>query len=165
MTLEDTAARIRLLVLDVDGVMTDGRLYLNGRGEEIKVFDVRDGYGLKRVLDAGIEVAIITGRSSEAVERRARELGITEVHQGVGGKGPFLDELLRSRSLEPASVCCVGDDIPDLPLLERAGLPVAVADAAVEVRDAAALITKRRGGRGAVREVCELILAARGLWP
>lgn len=165
MTLEDSAARIRLLVLDVDGVMTDGRLYLNGRGEEVKVFDVRDGYGLKRVRDAGIEVAVVTGRSSAAVERRARELGITEVHQGVGSKGPLLDELLRKRNLEPAAVCCVGDDLPDLPAFERAGLAVAVADAAVEVRDAAALITKRRGGRGAVREVCEFLLAARGLWP
>ena len=111
MTLEDTAARIRLLVLDVDGVMTDGRIYLNGRGEETKAFDVRDGYGIKRVLDAGIEVAIITGRSSEAVERRARELGIAEVHQGVGSKEPLLDELLRRRNLEPAAVCCVGDDL------------------------------------------------------
>ncbi|MCF8061961.1 MAG: HAD hydrolase family protein [Deltaproteobacteria bacterium] len=145
--------------------MTDGRIYLDGRGEEIKVFDVRDGYGLKRVMDAGIEVAIITGRSSSAVDRRARELGIVEVHQGVGRKGSLLDEILRKRDLEPEAVCCVGDDIPDLPLLKRAGLAVAVADAAVEVRDAAAVITKRRGGRGAVREVCELILTARGLWP
>jgi YrbI family 3-deoxy-D-manno-octulosonate 8-phosphate phosphatase len=165
LNLEETAAGVRLLVLDVDGVMTDGRIYLDGRGEEIKVFDTRDGYGIKRVVDAGVDVVIITGRSSGAVERRARELGIGEVLQGVGPKGPLLDEILQKRGLEPATVCCVGDDLPDLPLLERAGLPVAVADAAVEVRDAAAVITKRRGGRGAVREVCELILGARGLWP
>lgn len=165
MTLEDLAAKIRLLVLDVDGVMTDGRIYLDGRGEEIKVFDVRDGYGLKRLMEAGVEVAIITGRSSGAVDRRAREIGIREVHQGVEQKGPLLDRLIRRRCLDVESVCCVGDDIPDLPLLKRGGLGVAVADAAIEVRDAAAVITKRRGGRGAVREVCELILSARGLWP
>lgn len=165
MTLDDLAAEIRLLVLDVDGVMTDGRIYLGGRGEEIKVFDVRDGYGLKRLMAAGVEVAVITGRSSEALERRACEIGIREVHQGVEDKGALLDRLLFERDLRADAVCCVGDDLPDLPLLQRAGLGVAVADAAVEVRDAAAVITKRRGGRGAVREVCELILAARGLWP
>ncbi len=165
MTLEDLAAKIRLLVLDVDGVMTDGRIYLDGRGEETKVFDVRDGYGLKRLMEAGVEVAIITGRSSGAVDRRAREIGIREVHQGVEQKGELLDRLIRSRCLDVEAVCCVGDDLPDLPLLKRGGLGVAVADAAIEVRDAAAVITKRRGGRGAVREVCELILSARGLWP
>ncbi len=156
---------IRLLVLDVDGVMTDGRIYLDGRGEEIKVFDVKDGYGLSRLMRAGVEVAIITGRSSPAVARRAEELGINEVHQGVADKGALLDEILRKRGLDQAEVCCVGDDLPDLPLLNRAGLAVAVADAAAEVRAAATLITKSKGGRGAVREVCELILSAGGLWP
>ncbi len=165
MTLDDLAAGIRLLVLDVDGVMTDGRIYLGSHGQEIKVFHVRDGYGLKRLMGAGVEVAIITGRSSEAVNRRAREIGIREVHQGVEDKGALLDRLLLERGLCADAVCCVGDDLPDLPLLQRAGLSVAVADAAVEVRDAATMITKRRGGRGAVREVCELILVARGLWP
>lgn len=163
--MENPAAEIRLLVLDVDGVMTDGRIYLDGRGEEIKVFNVRDGYGLKRLMKAGVEVALITGRSSQAVERRCEELGVVEVHQGVVDKGALLDELIRSRGLEQRDVCCVGDDLPDLPLLNRAGLAVAVADAAAEVRGAAALITKSKGGRGAVREVCEIILTAKGLWP
>ncbi|MFO7785894.1 MAG: KdsC family phosphatase [Thermodesulfobacteriota bacterium] len=163
--IERLAAEISLLVLDVDGVMTDGRIYLDGRGEETKVFDVKDGYGLSRLMRAGVEVALITGRSSLAVARRAEELGIDEVHQGVADKGVLLDELLRTRGLEQKEVCCMGDDLPDLPLLNRAGLAVAVADAAAEVRAAATLITKSKGGRGAVREVCEMILAARERWP
>ena len=163
--IEDTAAGVGLLVLDVDGVMTDGRIHLDGRGEEIKVFHVRDGYGLKRLMKAGVEVAIITGRMSGAVARRAEELGIAEVHQGVEDKGALLDDLLRRKGLEGRDVCCMGDDLPDLPMMERAGLSVAVADAAAEVRNAAALITKKGGGRGAVREVCEFILTAKGLWP
>lgn len=159
--MEDPAAKIRLLVLDVDGVLTDGRIYLDGRGEEIKVFDVKDGYGLSRLIKAGVEVALITGRSSPAVARRAEELGIIEVHQGVADKEALLDEILGSRGLTQEEVCCVGDDIPDIPLLKRAGLAVAVADAAAEVCAAATLITKSKGGRGAVREVCEMILAGR----
>lgn len=163
--MEDRAADIRLLVLDVDGVMTDGRILLGERGEEIKAFHVRDGYGLKRIIAAGVEVALITGRSSGAVARRAEELGIQEVHQGVEDKGGLLEVLMEKRGLERRHVCCMGDDLPDLPLLEKAGLAVAVADAAVEVRNAAALITKQRGGNGAVREICEFLLTARGQWP
>ena len=165
MSLEDQAAKVQLLVLDVDGVMTDGRIRLDARGEEIKVFDVKDGYGLKRLMGAGVEVAIITGRSSGAVAGRAEDLGIREVHQGVADKGEVLDRLMEERGLEADALCCVGDDLPDLPLLERAGLAVAVGDAVAEVRNVASLITKRKGGQGAVREVCEIILAAKGLWP
>jgi len=163
--MEAMAEGICLLVLDVDGVLTDGRILLDERGEEIKAFHVRDGYGLKRIMAAGVEVVLITGRSSGAVAKRASELGIKEVHQGVEEKGTLLDALMRKRGLEERHVCCVGDDLPDLPLLERAGLAVAVADAVVEVRDVATLITKQRGGSGAVREVCEFILQAKGLWP
>jgi 3-deoxy-D-manno-octulosonate 8-phosphate phosphatase (KDO 8-P phosphatase) len=159
------ADQIRLLVLDVDGVMTDGGIRLDARGGEVKVFDVKDGYGLSRLIGAGVEVAIITGRSSPAVALRARELGIVEVHQGVADKGALLDELMANRGLRREEVCCVGDDIPDIPLLDRAGLSVAVADACAEVRAAAAVTTKAGGGRGAVREVCEMILGARGEWP
>lgn len=163
--IEEAAAGIRLLVLDVDGVMTDGRILLGPGGEEIKVFDVKDGYGLSRLIKAGVEVVIITGRRSSALARRAEELGIVEVHQGVVDKGALLDELLAGKGLKHHDVCSVGDDIPDLSLFHRSGLAVAVVDAAPEVRAAASLITKRKGGRGAVREVCELILTARGLWP
>lgn len=163
--IKHAAAKIRLLVLDVDGVMTDGRIYLKGCGEEIKVFDVKDGYGLNRLMKEGVEAAIITGRSCPAVARRAEELGIVEVRQGVKDKGSLLDEMVRSRGLMQTEVCCVGDDLPDLPLLNRAGLAVAVADAVPEVLAAATVVTKSKGGRGAVREVCEMILAAKGRWP
>jgi len=162
---EDQFTEIKLLVLDVDGVLTDGRVQLDSRGEEIKVFYSRDGYGLKALQRAGVEVAVITGRASLALTRRMSELGIEEVHQGVDDKGAVLDRLIRERGLGKEHVCCVGDDIPDIPMLARAGLGVAVNDAAMEVRDAATLVTRKPGGRGAVRELCELILKAKGLWP
>jgi 3-deoxy-D-manno-octulosonate 8-phosphate phosphatase (KDO 8-P phosphatase) len=163
--IEDRAADTKLLVLDVDGVLTDGRIRIDSHGEEIKVFCTKDGYGLKCLLRAGVEVAVITGRSSTALAHRMKDLGIKEVHQGVDDKGPLLDRLIRERGLKRENVCCMGDDIPDIPMLERAGLGVAVSDAAVEVRNFATLITKNRGGSGAVREVCELILMSKGLWP
>ena len=163
--LEDRFFEIKLLVLDVDGVLTDGRVQLDSRGGEIKVFHSRDGYGLKKLQRAGVEVAVISGRESLALTRRMNELGIKEVYQGIDDKGPVLDRLMEKRGLEGKHVCCVGDDIPDIPMLARAGLGVAVSDAAVEVRDAAALVTKQPGGRGAVRELCELILKSKGLWP
>lgn len=163
--MEDRAAHIKLLVLDVDGVLTDGRLRIDSHGEEIKVFCSKDGYGLKCLMRAGVEVAVITGRSSAALTHRMKDLGIKEVHQGVNDKGPLLEKLIRERGLAKRNVCCMGDDIPDMAMLERAGLGVAVSDAAVELRNRASLITKSRGGFGAVREVCELILISKGLWP
>ena len=162
---ESWATGIRLLILDVDGVMTDGRIIMNGRGEEIKVFHVRDGYGLKRLLDAGIDVAIITGRTSKTVEHRAKELGIREVYQGVKEKESLCREIIKRKALTKDQVCCMGDDIPDLSMFKQTGISVAVADAAAEVRDAANYVTKNRGGNGAVREVCELILKAQQRWP
>lgn len=157
----DRARRIRLLVLDVDGVLTDGRLYLSSAGEELKVFHVRDGSGLVAVQRAGITVAIISGRDCAAVSRRAAELGIRHVRQGVSDKGAELDRLLAELSVEAAGIACVGDDTPDLPMLRRAGLAVAVADAHPTLREAAHWITRAPGGRGAVREVCDLLLSAR----
>jgi 3-deoxy-D-manno-octulosonate 8-phosphate phosphatase (KDO 8-P phosphatase) len=126
-TLLERARRIRLLALDVDGVLTDGRLYLSPAGEELKVFHVRDGSGLVAVQRAGITVAIVSGRDSAAVSRRAAELGIRHVHQGVADKGAELDRLLADLAIEPAETACVGDDTPDLPMLRRAGLAIAVA--------------------------------------
>jgi 3-deoxy-D-manno-octulosonate 8-phosphate phosphatase (KDO 8-P phosphatase) len=155
------ARRIRLLVLDVDGVLTDGRIYLTERGEELKVFDVRDGSGIVAIREAGIRVAIISGRSSAAVDRRARELGIEHVAQGVRGKGPELDALLARLAVSRAEIACVGDDTGDLPIFERSGLGVAVADAHADVIARADWVTTRPGGRGAVREVCDLLLNAR----
>jgi len=159
------AAMIKLLVLDVDGVLTDGRIFINERGKEIKCFHVRDGLGLKLLMRAGIDVVIITGRESNSVAFRAKELGIQEVHQGVNDKKALIVEMMKRKKLNKEQVCCVGDDLPELPLLHLAGVAVAVADAADEVRNAASFITKNRGGHGAVREVCEMILKAQQKWP
>ena len=157
----ERARHIRLLALDVDGVLTDGRLYLSPAGEELKVFHVRDGSGLVAVQRAGIAVAIISGRDSAAVSRRAAELGIRHVRQGVADKGAVLDQLLAELAVEPAQTACVGDDTPDLPMLRRAGLAIGVADAHPALLEAAHWITHAPGGRGAVREVCDLLLSAR----
>lgn len=159
-TLRERARRIRLLVLDVDGVLTDGRLHITADGEETKVFHVRDGSGIVAVQRAGIQVAIISGRASAAVTRRAAELGIRHVRQGIGDKGAALEQLLHELQLAPAMLACVGDDTPDLPMLERASLAIAVADAHASVRPAAHWITTAAGGHGAVREVCDLLLHA-----
>ena len=162
--IEDRAAEIRLLLLDVDGVMTDGHIVLTDGGEEIKSFHVRDGLGLKLLMDAGVDVAIMTGRTSKVVLNRTKEIGIEEVHQGVSDKAALLTSLMRRKGLDRNQICAMGDDLPDLPMLRAAGIAVAVADAAAEVREAAAVVTKNRGGTGAVREICEMILKARGKW-
>jgi len=157
----ERARGVRLLALDVDGVLTDGRLYLSAAGEELKVFHVRDGSGLVAVRQAGIEVAIISGRSSAAVERRAAELGIRHVRQGVADKGAVLDGMLAELGVEPEHTACVGDDTPDLPMLRRAGLAIAVADAHPAVLGAVHWVTPSPGGHGAVRDVCDLLISAR----
>ncbi len=154
------ARGVRLLVLDVDGVLTDGRLYLSAAGEELKVFDVRDGSGLVALQRAGVAVAIISGRDSGAVSRRAAELGIPHVRQGVTDKGRELESLMHELGIAAAETACVGDDTPDLPMLRTAGLAVAVADAHPGLRASAHFVTSAPGGRGAVREVCDLLLAA-----
>ncbi len=152
--------RVRLLALDVDGVLTDGRLHYGARGESTKVFHVRDGYGIKRVQDSGIEVAIISGRKSAAVAKRARDLGIKHVFQGVGDKLAVLEKLAKSRGVALEHCACVGDDTPDAPILAAAGLGVAVADAHADALAAADLVTSRPGGLGAVREVCDWLVDA-----
>jgi len=159
--LIERARRVRLLVLDVDGVMTDGRLHITAQGEETKVFHVRDGSGIVAVQRAGIAVAIISGRDSAAVTRRASELGIRCVFQGIADKRAALDALLAQLGLTADALACVGDDTPDVPMLERAALAVAVADAHPTARAAAHWITPSPGGHGAVREVCDLLLSAR----
>lgn len=157
-TLLERANDIRLLVLDVDGVLTDGRLYFTARGEEMKCFHVRDGAGIVRLLRAGVQVAVISGRSSRAVERRMSELGVTWVRQGIEDKQAALRELLDILGLTVQSVACMGDDLADLPLFEVARLAVTVADAHPSVKSRAHFITQASGGQGAVREVCDLIL-------
>lgn len=159
--IRQRARRVRLLIFDVDGVLTDGRLFVHADGSESKAFHVRDGLGIRRVQRAGIVCAIISGRRAESVVHRARELDIEHVYQGVGDKNRVLNDLLSELGLTPEQVAFVGDDIIDLSVMQRIGLAVAVADAEPEVLAGAHWRTSRRGGQGAAREVCELILAAR----
>lgn len=158
------ARRVKLLILDVDGVLTDGRIILDNSGNEYKAFHVRDGHGIKMLIKAGIRVAIITGRSSKVVDIRARELGIKDVFQKCTDKTAAYASLLDSYGLHDDQVAFVGDDIVDGPVMVRVGLPVVVADADPEIRRFGLLKTKKAGGRGAVREVTDLILKAQGLW-
>jgi len=157
-------AKIKLLLLDVDGVMTDGRITFDSDGIESKSFDVKDGHGLKLLQRAGIEVGIITGRQSAVVTRRAEELGIELVFQGVKDKLVPFNEILEKRSLTPEEVAYVGDDVVDLPVMRRVGFAATVADAVEDIKPFADLVTDHAGGRGAVREVCDFLLKKTGLW-
>lgn len=158
--LRERASKIRMLILDVDGVLTDGKLYFDHAGNELKAFHTRDGMGIKSLQRAGIDVAVITGRQSGAVTHRMAQLGIRHVYQGREDKLDVFLELLRISGLDAAQVCYAGDDWIDLPVLMRAGLSVSVADAEEYVKRQVHWITRRDGGSGAVREICNLILAA-----
>lgn len=157
------AAGIRLLALDVDGVLTDGRLYFDQRGNEMKAFSTRDGLGMKALQRFGIRVALITGRESGIVAQRAAQLRIELVFQGREDKLNALRELVSETGVDEQAICYAGDDLLDIPVLERVGLSVAPADAAALVRERVHWVTGEGGGRGAVREICDLILAAQGL--
>lgn len=162
--VEARAREIRALVLDVDGVLTDGKVtYLPG-GAEAKTFHVRDGLGVSLAKHAGITVAFLSGIESETVRRRADELGVEHVQLGIGDKPTGFEELLRKMNVKASETAYVGDDLPDIPLIQDAGLGFAVADAAPEVREAADIVLRTAGGQGAVREACERILKARGDW-
>jgi 3-deoxy-D-manno-octulosonate 8-phosphate phosphatase (KDO 8-P phosphatase) len=155
------AAQLKLLVLDVDGTLTDGALYFGAHGEELKVFHVRDGHGVKLMQAAGITVAVISGRKHPAVLKRCRDLGIRHIIQGAADKSRALDVLLRKLKLKAGQVACIGDDTPDIPLFTRVGFAVAVADAHPLALAAAHRVTDLPGGRGAVREACDWLLDAR----
>jgi 3-deoxy-D-manno-octulosonate 8-phosphate phosphatase (KDO 8-P phosphatase) len=155
------ALRLELLVLDVDGVLTDGGLWFGPRGESLKRFHVRDGHGIKLIAADGIQVAVISGRRSAAVTARCRELGIRHVVQGIRDKSRALDQLLQKLSLLESQVACIGDDTPDIPLFVRVGFAVAVRDAHPLAARVAHCRTTLPGGNGAVREVCDWLLAAR----
>ena len=152
---------IRLIAFDIDGVFTDGRFYLSDDGVESKAFHTQDGYGIRRLLDSGVEVAVISGRSSGAVEKRMAELGVAHVILGCKDKVAALDELAGSLDIAVTDCGYVGDDMPDLPLLDHVGFSFAVANAVQTVKERCAHVTRRFGGSGAVREICDLIVAAK----
>jgi 3-deoxy-D-manno-octulosonate 8-phosphate phosphatase (KDO 8-P phosphatase) len=155
---------IKLLLIDVDGVLTDGGIFYNDNGTESKAFNVKDGLGIKLLMEAGIHVGIITGRRSNALFNRCRELGIDLIYDGVSDKADALNQVLERTGLSAEEVACMGDDLPDLALMRRTGLSIAVADAHVTVRESADMITSAKGGHGAVREACDAILKAKGVW-
>lgn len=160
----DRARRIKLLVLDCDGVLTDGRIIMLPGGDETKAFDVKDGHAMVMAQRAGLRIAIISGRQSSVVRARAKELGVAHLFEMAWVKTEPYEKVLAEEELGDEAVCYVGDDVVDIPLLRRAGLAVAVADAVEETKQHSHLVTTRRGGRGAVREVIELILKAQGKW-
>lgn len=153
-------ASIRLVAFDVDGVFTDGRFYLSDEGIESKAFHTQDGFGVRRLLSAGIDVAIISGRRSDAVEKRMSELGVVHVVQGCDDKVAALDSIIAELGITSTDCAYVGDDIPDLPLLTHVGVSVAVANAVPKLHEQCDISTSAAGGFGAVREVCDLVLAA-----
>lgn len=162
--VEQRAARVKLLLMDCDGVLTDGRIWLLEGGEDLKAFHTRDGLGIELLHRAGLRSGIISGRTSTAVERRAQGLGISFLFQGCADKQQAFVETLDQAGVTSAEVAYVGDDLNDIPLMLQSGLGVAVADAALETREQAHYITTAPGGRGAIREVVELILKAQGRW-
>jgi 3-deoxy-D-manno-octulosonate 8-phosphate phosphatase (KDO 8-P phosphatase) len=162
MSVAERARRVRLLIFDIDGVMTDGSLYYTDGGEEIKAFNVRDGLGVKLLQAAGVMTAIITGRRSPLVEKRAHDLDIGHVMQGAEDKAAAFAQLLANCGCGAEAAGYIGDDVVDLPVFKRCGLAIAVADAHDMVKRQAHYVTQARGGHGAVREACELVLAAQG---
>jgi 3-deoxy-D-manno-octulosonate 8-phosphate phosphatase (KDO 8-P phosphatase) len=164
LTPLERARKTRLLMMDVDGVLTDGRIIQDSHGHELKVFDVKDGHGIVMAHRAKLRTALISGRASETITRRAQELGIELVFQKIWNKLEVYEKILDETQFTPDQVAYIGDDLVDIPLLRRVGLAVAVADAVDEVKAAAHLVTQRPGGQGAVRELIELILRAQGHW-
>lgn len=162
--ITERARKIRLLILDCDGVLTDGRIIMLSDGDETKAFDVKDGHAMVMAQRAGLKIAIISGRKSSVVQARARELGVAHLHEMAWVKTEPFEAILTEEGLTDEEACYVGDDVVDIPLLRRSGLAVAVADAVEEAKQHSHLVTTRKGGRGAVREVIEIILKAQDKW-
>jgi 3-deoxy-D-manno-octulosonate 8-phosphate phosphatase (KDO 8-P phosphatase) len=160
----ERARKVKLLILDCDGVLTDGRIIMLPDGDETKAFDVKDGHAIVMAQREGLRVAIISGRKSSVVRARAKELGIAHLHEMAWVKAEPFEKILSEEGLTDEQVCYVGDDVVDIPLLRRAGLAVAVADAIEETKQHSHLVTGRPGGRGAIRELIEFILKAQGKW-
>jgi 3-deoxy-D-manno-octulosonate 8-phosphate phosphatase (KDO 8-P phosphatase) len=156
--------KISHLILDVDGVLTDGRIIMDDKGQELKQFDVKDGHGLKMLLRSGFQIMFLTGRTSRVVAQRAQDLGIKDVYQGAKNKVKIFEDILQAKGISPRTVAYMGDDIVDVPLFKRVGLSIAVANACHEALKAADYVTEKEGGRGAVREVCDMILHLQGKW-
>jgi len=161
--IHSIAKNIELVISDVDGVLSTGLIYMGNDGEELKTFHTRDGHGIKALMNHGIEFAVITGRQSKIVSNRMTSLGVKRVFQGNENKHAAFDSILQELNLPPNQVAFIGDDLPDLPFIRKVGLGVAVADALPVVVENANYVTQIKGGHGAVREVCDLILEAKGL--
>ena len=160
----ELAKKVRLLILDIDGVMTDGRIIYSIYGDELKFFDVQDGFGITLLNRVGIKSAIITAKKSRIVKARARDMKVAYVYQGYMDKAAAFKKILKRSRLAPEDICFIGDDLIDLPVLKRVGFAVAVVNAMDEVKAHAHYITSKMGGRGAVREICDLILKSQGKW-
>lgn len=164
MSLQESCRRVKLILSDVDGVMTDGGVTFTATGDEVKTFNIRDGLGIRLWQEAGGAFGVVTGRDSPVVAQRCRELRVEIVHQGVGDKLPVVEQIAAERGLALSQIAYIGDDLPDLPVVRAVGLGVAVADAAAEVRGVARYVTSLAGGRGAVRELVEVVLQNVGGW-
>lgn len=162
--MDERLKKLRLLLLDVDGVLTDGSIVYTDSGEQVKTFNSKDGLGLRLLMDAGVDVGIVTGRTSGALLHRCKNLGIDLIFDGIKDKAAAFDEILASTGLESGEVGFMGDDLIDLPAMTRAGAAFTVADASVEVKNRADMVSDLPGGQGAVRQICERILKARGEW-
>ena len=163
-SLETRLLRIKVLMLDLDGVLTDGRVYYGAKGDELKAFDIQDGFGLVLMRKAGLPVVIVTGKKSKLNLRRAQDLGITKIFQNVTDKLKVFDDYLSKSEYTPEEICYIGDDLMDYPVMKRVGVSVAVPNAVAEIRKVADWVTERSGGRGAVREVVDRILKIQKRW-
>lgn len=164
MDLEQRIQKVKLLILDVDGVLTDGRIIYDSRGHDLKLFDVHDGLGVFLLKQARIKTILLTAKGSGTLKHRARDMGVLEIYADAFPKTKALDKILIKYKLNAAEICFIGDDLVDLSVMKRVGFPVAVANACDEVKQASSYITEKQGGRGAVREVVELILRTQGKW-
>ena len=156
--------KIKLLLLDVDGVLTKGDVIYDDNGGEIKSFNVKDGMGIKLILQQGFQICIVTGRSSKALRYRCKDLGINHIYEGVRDKAGLVNKISTQTQVKPEQMAFIGDDLPDLRIMKKVGLKIAVADAHEIVIENADYVTQARGGKGAVREVCEMLLKSQGQW-
>jgi 3-deoxy-D-manno-octulosonate 8-phosphate phosphatase (KDO 8-P phosphatase) len=162
--LLEKAKKIKLLLLDVDGVLTDGRIIYDSRGRDLKFFDVHDGLGVYVLRKAGIKTILITAKDSKTIRFRAQDMQVEAIFKNISPKSAILDKILKTYKVDTSEICFVGDDLVDLCLMKRVGLPIAVSNASSDIKEAASYVTSKDGGRGAVREIAELILKSQGKW-